>query len=267
MRSVYVRGQRRDAVGEGRERSTDFRGLHTKLVEARRVEATGGPRPTNLALPPRSESFALAMPTVMGAIAMITATVTQKRVCFVEEPDFEVHAHHGGEEGAWEQDHRRECEDGHDPVRFVASAGDQHVEGADDRLARVAGLLKVASKRMNSDWNRSPEVVVAERLQLWMCQRDKGGAVGRERAPELADLRGASRSASRCPRRLPRRASPGRRTPPAAVRSARTPRCKSRTPIPVAPPGIQGRRATRCPPSRRPARRTPRERGSAGRAQ
>jgi hypothetical protein len=70
------------------------------------------------------QSRTLAMPSVSGA----TAGVKSPTLKFMQR--------------AWEQDHGGEGEDFHDLVGVVSAAGDQDVEGADDRLAGVAGFLQ-----------------------------------------------------------------------------------------------------------------------------
>ena len=60
----------------------------------------------------------------------------------MEQADLEVHSHDGGQQSARQQDDGGQGQHGHDLVCFVTAAGDEDIEGADDRFSGVAGLLQ-----------------------------------------------------------------------------------------------------------------------------
>ena len=119
----------------------------------------------------------------------------------------------------------------------------------------------VASNRLKSDWYvRRRRCRRAPRAPDGSARR--APAVRGERAAELPDLRAHLDQPLDVLVGLLRLASPGRRTPRAAARSARTRPSTSRAPTRAARPGSRGRRASPCRRSRIPATRTPRARGS-----
>ena len=88
---------------------------------------------------------------VIGAIATISATTTQKSTASSKSPTLKFMPITPAMQRAREQDHGGEREHLHDLVRLVPAAGDQDVEGADDRLARVARFLHGGLEALKSD--------------------------------------------------------------------------------------------------------------------
>ena len=104
----------------------------------------------------------------------------------LEDADLEVHAHHASDQRAGKKEHGRERQHLHDLVRALPRAREEHVERADDRLARVTrrlnGLLEPIAQRARSarpsPSSRSPRAPGASaRVRPRDARRAPGGGV------------------------------------------------------------------------------------------
>ena len=100
-----------------------------------------------------------------------------------EEAHLEVHARHACKERSREKDHRREGQDLHHVVRSLARTCDHDVERADDARPGVPRGLDRRLVARQELLEALPGHVVAERLELWVREREERCPVGGERPP------------------------------------------------------------------------------------